>query len=417
MAGREPLEHGLIKRISDGETTDIWRDRWIANHFNGKPITTRVDGFPNLVSELLNVDGTWNEEFIRAVFLRIDAEAILRQPVGRGAEDCWAWDLERFGIYTVWSAYKILHQRKSEASSRQLASSSGNPMWKKVWQLDVPPKVRVFWWCVMNQFLPTKQILHRWHVEPEAFCEVCGDPEETIKHVLVDCSAARFFWAEIRLATGIKLPTLNTASWADDLMTDLCPAKDRAIILCGMWALWSIRNKKWHGEQSMSMNQAVSWARDTAFDLWQLRHQQAAAHSQPVPMVWCKPEQGWVKINSDAAFSEPLKQGATACVIRDQQGEFSAAKASWHDNGLDALSLEAMACRDGMLFGIQLGFRKVAMETDCLQLVQLWKKKEDQRSIVHHILQEMDELRLAFHEFSFSYVSRSCNKVAHVLAK
>lgn len=85
--------------------------------------------------------------------------------------------------------------------------------------------------------------------------------------------------------------------------------------------------------------------------------------------------QGWVKINSDAAFSEDTNQGASACVVRDQQGEFRDARASWYQNGLDALYPESLACRDSLVFGVQLGLSKVALETDCLQLVQLWKKE------------------------------------------
>jgi hypothetical protein len=47
----------------------------------------------------------------------------------------------------------------------------------------------------------------------------------------------------------------------------------------------------------------------------------------------------------------------------------------------------------------------------------LWNKKDAQRSIIDPVLKEIDELRLAFHDFSFSYVSRVCNKVLHTLAK
>ena len=57
------------------------------------------------------------------------------------------------------------------------------------------------------------------------------------------------------------------------------------------------------------------------------------------------------------------------------------------------------------------------LEIDCLQLVQLWNKKDVHRSIVDPVLKEIDELRLAFQDFSFSYVSRLCNKVAHTLAR
>ena len=77
--------------------------------------------------------------------------------------------------------------------------------------------------------------------------------------------------------------------------------------------------------------------------------------------------------------------------------------------------MEALACRDGMKLAAQMGLRRVALETDCLQVVQLWKKKESQRSIIDPILKEMEEISLAFQEFSSFFISSS-NKVAHLLA-
>jgi hypothetical protein len=53
-------------------------------------------------------------------------------------------------------------------------------------------------------------------------------------------------------------------------------------------------------------------------------------------------------------------------------------------------------CRDGAKFAAQLGIQRVAIETDWLQMVQLWNKVETQPSIVDPILREIDELRLVF---------------------
>jgi len=124
-----------------------------------------------------------------------------------------------------------------------------------------------------------------------------------------------------------------------------------------------------------------------------------------------------VKINTDAVFYADSNQGALAYVIRDDRGVFGAARATWYVNGLDACSLEALACRDNLRLAVHLGLQRVALETDCLHLVQLWQKKESQRSAIHHILREIEELSLAFREFTFSFVSRTCNKVAHLLAR
>jgi hypothetical protein len=69
LVGRKVLQHGLIKRVVHGETTDIWDDRWISEHFGVKPITPKEEGDPSLVSHLLLDNGSWDETFIRHRFL------------------------------------------------------------------------------------------------------------------------------------------------------------------------------------------------------------------------------------------------------------------------------------------------------------------------------------------------------------
>jgi hypothetical protein len=63
--------------VVDGESTAIWGDRWIADHFDARPVTPRVAGHSNLVSELLTASGSWNAEAVRALLLPIDATAIM----------------------------------------------------------------------------------------------------------------------------------------------------------------------------------------------------------------------------------------------------------------------------------------------------------------------------------------------------
>jgi hypothetical protein len=114
LAGKEALKPGLIRRIGNGVTTRIWEDRWIPQHFGGKPITPAEGQEHAHVNELLADSGGWNEDKVRVNFFNIDAEAILRIPV-RGREDnLWAWEPEKHGIYMVKSAYKQLHSLKRQ---------------------------------------------------------------------------------------------------------------------------------------------------------------------------------------------------------------------------------------------------------------------------------------------------------------
>lgn len=166
----------------------------------------------------------------------------------------------------------------------------------------------------------------------------------------------------------------------------------------------------------MPIHQAINWVRDTAHDLWQLCHPVKQRGPDQYVRTWRPPDQGWIKVNNDA-FSEIDFCGATACILRDHRGTFQGAQVRWYDRGLDACLMEAMACLDGLLLARQQGVQRVMLETDCLELTNLWKKKDVQRSSVDPVLREIDDLRLAFKGFSFSHVNRVCNKVAHVLAK
>jgi len=76
------------------------------------------------VSDLLTDSGICNVELIKNCFLHIDAEAILRQPIGRAGQDFWAWDQKKTGVYSVRSAYGLLYMKRVEGAHDQQPSSS-----------------------------------------------------------------------------------------------------------------------------------------------------------------------------------------------------------------------------------------------------------------------------------------------------
>jgi hypothetical protein len=170
----------------------------------------------------------------------------------------------------------------------------------------------------MNSYQQLRQVLFRRHIERIAFCEDRGDPEESIQHALIGCWVAKRLWHQVRL---------NPETWATDIILGVCSERDTAIILCSMWALWMMRNKRRHGEQPMNDHQAVTWARDTAHDLWQLSQELNPRIDRPEQPKWSPPKPGWVKINS-------------ACIIRDHQGAFRVAQARWYERSLDACMME-----------------------------------------------------------------------------
>lgn len=154
----------------------------------------------------------------------------------------------------------------------------------------------------------------------------------------------------------------------------------------------------------------MRWAIDLAYDLEQSAIPQVHSPAVGPKPSWEHPQEGWIKCNVDGAFYDRAGSGATGVVLRDGSGSFVRGGAKWYEHSLDAITMEACACRDGLRLAAQAGARKVWLETDCQQIVQLWSSGSFQRSCIAPLLQEIQEQALVFSDFKFSFIPRDCNK-------
>lgn len=60
----------------------------------------------------------------------------------------------------------------------------GDLVWKMISNLKVPNAVKMFMWQACNNILLTKLNLLRQDVVQNAQCPICGENEETKKHIL-----------------------------------------------------------------------------------------------------------------------------------------------------------------------------------------------------------------------------------------
>lgn len=71
-----------------------------------------------------------------------DWEYIKGIPINRNLEDKLIWHYDKLGIYSVKSEYKLyINNKISNASS---SSSPLSRIWKNLWKLRVPSKVKHF---------------------------------------------------------------------------------------------------------------------------------------------------------------------------------------------------------------------------------------------------------------------------------
>ena len=175
-------------------------DSWIPNHPTHRVLhPPRVDEWEWRVSELIDWRvKDWDRELIATAFHKEDADAILRIPLSsRAVSDVLFWLHTKNGEYTVKSGYQtarlILKQEKDLGECSKAAD--GSHIWKNVWKLKVPNKIRVFAWRACQNILPTRENLFRRKVIQDEFCERCNQAPESVLHVLWECGAAQDVWA------------------------------------------------------------------------------------------------------------------------------------------------------------------------------------------------------------------------------
>lgn len=90
---------------------------------------------------------------------REEADTILKLPISSARNgDFLVWHFNSQGRYTVKSGYHLAMNDQREVASKP--SSSFQPpkaVWKFIWNLQVPPKLKHFWWRACSNLLATKE--------------------------------------------------------------------------------------------------------------------------------------------------------------------------------------------------------------------------------------------------------------------
>jgi hypothetical protein len=69
-------------------------------------------------------------------------------------------------------------------------------VWKCIWRLKVPERVRTFVWMVKHGRLLTNERKHRMGLGSE-MCDFCRDHKDTTLHALRDCVLVRPLWLSV----------------------------------------------------------------------------------------------------------------------------------------------------------------------------------------------------------------------------
>ncbi|KAM1311122.1 hypothetical protein PS1_007620 [Malus domestica] len=133
--------------------------------------------------------------------------------------------------------------------------------------------------------------------------------------------------------------------------------------------------------------------------------------------MWTKPEFGFIKVNTDAAWCKNSLRMGVGWVCRDFAGVLQAAGGSGTGPCHSAAAGEAHAIREAILACTSLGFNNIIIESDAMMIIQMLRKEIPSDFSLDCILGDIEVLARRLTSVSFAFVSRESNAAAHSVAK
>ena len=186
LKGREVLLKGAKWRVGSGESINVWLDAWLPPLDHPRIQSPIVEGFEDTkVQDLIDpMTHSWDDCLICGLFNTQEVCLIKSIPLWpTPVPDKLTWPFNASSLYTVKSGYKFLASEKlNNWSPRHLDRNS--ELWKLIWGLDVPNKVKNFVWRSGKDAIPVKANLKRRKILNEGTCDQCGQEEESVLHAI-----------------------------------------------------------------------------------------------------------------------------------------------------------------------------------------------------------------------------------------
>ncbi|KAK3211235.1 hypothetical protein Dsin_015941 [Dipteronia sinensis] len=188
--GKEVLEKGLRWRVEDGTLVQIYTDKWIPRQYTFKILSQPHLEIDATVDQIISPSGGWNNTLIKQSFNQDDVVAIQSIPIGSSrCGDSLVWHYANNGAFNVKSGYWVARSMVVQASSSNSASSISTDWWKKLWNLKIPQKIKIFIWNGCFDWIPTMYNLCLRRIPVVDLCPLCNKVSETTLHALWDCKS------------------------------------------------------------------------------------------------------------------------------------------------------------------------------------------------------------------------------------
>ncbi|RYQ94508.1 hypothetical protein Ahy_B08g089422 [Arachis hypogaea] len=356
-------------------------------------------------------------------------DAIIRTPISFvNREDNLYWPAREDGIYTIKTGYFAAKgEFQSRGHGNPSTSDARRELWKEIWKMEVPSKIKSFLWKAAHDIVPVNSNLYKKRIAESPICQICTKEVETTEHALLLCEWTRAAWFG---ADCQCIPTTETVTeFGDWFMTIIQKIKsvggeeeNRRISKIGflVWEIWKTRNQKVYQQQEINPSWTIKRAKLMKNLFWRIADKQINLKEKQVQRTmrevrWRPPPADWIKANVDAFFKRNTGKGAIAVVYRDNRGKILLGFTGLIQANSVTVA-EALAIRQALIIANNLFMEKVLIESDNLKIIQAIKSK----SPIGEALAIIQDIQLLLEQLpgrGITWTPREGNLLAHKVAK
>ena len=308
----------------------------------------------------------------RMLFLPFEADTILKIPLSqRPPEDTIIWIGNKRGVSTVKSAYYIAAKLQSDKDLGESSSGdSSSIIWKKLWKLKLPPKVKIFSWRACVNGLPVYVKMAEKGIHLSSDCPIFGEESESLTHALILCDFALSVWS---LWQDCPLNLLVNATDFIDVMHKFCSSPNIAHLeyfFATAWAIWHNRNLLMHNEKGLTPLQVWDLARSVLEDFHEVNNVLCSVKQGP-NVGWMAPPPGYFKVNVDDVSPLDGKGiSGVGAIVRNDGGKVVVALCKALPSCYPAEWAELFALEQGIILAQKLAISNVIIESDVALVIQ-----------------------------------------------
>ena len=177
LRGRDVILEGVCWRVGNGRSIKIWQHHWLPIKHPTRITSIMLESMEEAIVEcLINVETrSWNEGMIDGIFIPQEAELIKKIPLSQfEADDSIFWPLSPNGQYSCKLGYWFL-RKEVDFNRLKEPRDYEKGLWKAVWSLNVPNKVKhLIWRACKNSPSTKRNIVRRQITIPVIDVQVVG---------------------------------------------------------------------------------------------------------------------------------------------------------------------------------------------------------------------------------------------------